>query len=283
MLSNIPTTNAGLLRRLSSIILILFISGFLARAQQPPSGAKSAFTAKLMNIEAASNEIFRYTTTLHNGSASAKVYELKPDLPAGWMIAFKVDGTQVTSINMDAGKSQDISVEINAAPNAPAKKYVIPIRAVAKPDSLSLNLEAVVKGTYGIFLSTPTGRLSDEVTSGSQKQLPLVVKNTGTLTLNNAQITAQLPAGWEATYEPSAIKQLGPGQTADITATLKVPDKTLAGDYSGTFTATSGSTNTQIAYRLTVKTSLLSGWIGILLIFLAIGIVYYLIRKYGRR
>ena len=92
-----------------------------------------------------------------------------------------------------------------------------------------------------------------------------------------------MPAGWEATYEPAAIKQLAPGQTADITATLKVPDKTLAGDYSGTFTATSGSTSAQIAYRLTVKTSLLSGWIGILLIFLAIGIVYYLIRKYGRR
>src|ERR1700749_4076204 len=114
MLRNIPTTNAGLLRRLSSIILILLISAFLVRAQQPPSGAKSAFTAKLMNIEAASNEIFRYTTTLHNGSASAKVYELKPDLPAGWMIAFKIDGTQVTSLNLDAGKSQDITVEINA-------------------------------------------------------------------------------------------------------------------------------------------------------------------------
>ena len=89
----IPTTNAGLLRRLTSVILILFICGFLARAQQPPSGAKSAFTAKLMNIEAASNEIFRYTTTLHNGSASAKVYELKPDLPAGWMIARLIAGT----------------------------------------------------------------------------------------------------------------------------------------------------------------------------------------------
>ncbi|WP_139113026.1 NEW3 domain-containing protein [Mucilaginibacter sp. PPCGB 2223] len=257
----------------------------MARAQQSASVApgKSGFSAKLMNIEAATNETFRYTTTLHNGSPSAHVYELKTDLPAGWMIAFKVDGSQLTSINMDAGKSQDIAVEINAAPNASPKKYMIPIKAASNADTLSLKLEAVVKGSYGITLSTPTGKLSDEVTSGSQKQFQLAVKNSGTLPLNDLQLSGQLPTGWEATYDPASVKQLAPGQTVNITATLKVPDKTLAGDYAATFTATSSSTNAQIAYRLTVKTSLLSGWIGILVIFLAIGIVYYLIRKYGRR
>jgi len=285
MLLKFSTPAPGISSRFIRLFLIFFTSGFIARAQQPPSGApgKSGFSAKLMNIEAASNETFRYTTTLHNGSANAHIYELKPDLPIGWLIAFKVDGNQVTSINMDVGKSQDIAVEINAAPNASPKKYVIPIKAVSNADTLSLNLEAVVKGTYGISLSTPTGRLSDEVTSGSQKQLQLVVTNSGTLPLNNLQLSGQLPTGWEATYEPSTIKQLAPGQTTNVTATLKVPDKTLTGDYAATFTATAGSANAQIAYRLTVKTSLLSGWMGILVIFLAIGIVYYLIRKYGRR
>jgi uncharacterized membrane protein len=280
---SIPLFSAS--RQFALLFLSFFLSGFALQAQQPvtwPAG-KSGFTAKLMNIEAASNETFRYNTTLHNGAGSARIYELKADLPVGWMIAYKVDGSQVTSINMDAGKTQDIAIEINATATAAPKKYTIPIKAISNSDTLSLNLEAVVKGSYSITLTTPTGRLSDEVTSGSHQELQLVIKNTGTLPLNDLQVTAQLPSGWESSFEPASIKQLEAGKTIDVKATIKVPDKTIAGDYAANFTATNSNTNSQIAFRLVVKTSLLSGWIGILVILLAIGIVYYLIRKYGRR
>jgi uncharacterized membrane protein len=271
----------------SFAFLLLFLTSAIAsQAQQQPvtwPAGKSGFIAKLINIEAATSETFRYSTTLHNGSASARIYEFKTDLPFGWTIAYKVDGSQVTSINMDAGKTQDIAIEINATASASPKKYKVPIKAVSGSDTLSLNLEAVVKGSYSLALSTPTGRLSDEVTSGSQKELQLTVKNTGTLPLNDLQVTAQLPTGWESTFEPANIKQLEAGKTIDVKATVKVPDKTIAGDYAANFTATNSNTNSQVAFRLAVKTSLLSGWIGVLVILLAVGIVYYLIRKYGRR
>jgi len=286
MLSQFTIPCFSVSRKFTFLFLLFFASGLASQAQQQPAiwpAGKSGFTAKLMNIEAASNETFRYSTTLHNGSSGARIYELKTDIPFGWTIAYKVDGNQVTSINMDAGKTQDIAIEVNAATNAAPKKYIIPIKAVSGADTLSLKLEAVVKGSYSLTLSTPTGRLSDEVTSGSQKELQLVVKNTGTLPLNDLQVTAQLPSGWESTFEPASIKQLEAGKSIDIKATLKVPDKTIAGDYAATFTATNSNTNASIAFRLMVKTSLLSGWIGVLVILLAVGIVYYLIRKYGRR
>ncbi|WP_183566001.1 NEW3 domain-containing protein [Mucilaginibacter sp. SP1R1] len=285
MLPQITITRFSAARSFAFLLLFL-TSAFVSQAQQQPvtwPAGKSGFIAKLINIEAATSETFRYSTTLHNGSASARIYELKTDLPFGWTIAYKVDGSQVTSINMDAGKTQDIAIEINATATASPKKYKIPIKAVSGSDTLSLNLEAVVKGSYSLALSTPTGRLSDEVTSGSQKELQLTVKNTGTLPLNDLQVTAQLPTGWESTFEPANIKQLEAGKTIDVKATVKVPDKTIAGDYAANFTATNSNTNSQVAFRLAVKTSLLSGWIGVLVILLAVGIVYYLIRKYGRR
>jgi uncharacterized membrane protein len=285
MLSKSSITRLNVSRRFTFLFLCFFASGFGLQAQQPAVGATagSGFTAKLMNIEAASNETFRYTTTLHNNSGSARIYELKADLPDGWMIAYKVDGSQVTSINMDAGKTQDISIEINATAGAAPKKYSIPVKAISSAETLPLNLEAVVKGSYSMTLTTPTGRLSDEVTSGSQKELQLVIKNTGSLPLNDLQVSSQLPTGWESSFEPASIKQLEPGKTIDVKATIKVPDKTIAGDYAANFTATNSNTNAQVAFRLMVKTSLLSGWIGVVVILLAIGIVYYLIRKYGRR
>lgn len=285
MLSQFTTTRFSATRLMLFFFVFWLTNGLIANAQQQANKAtgKSDFTAKLVNIEAATNEIFRYSTTLHNGSNSAKVYELKADLPVGWLITYKVDGMQVTSINLDGGASRDIAIEINTDAAASAKKYRIPVKAIAPADSLTLNLEAVVKGSYNILLTTPTGRLSDEVTSGSQTQLELTVKNTGTLPLTDLQITAQLPPGWESAFDPANIKQLDAGKTAKVTATVKVPDKTIAGDYSASFTAMNSHANGPIAYRLTVKTSLLSGWIGVLVILLAVGIVYYLIRKYGRR
>ncbi|WP_448702849.1 NEW3 domain-containing protein [Mucilaginibacter sp. AW1-3] len=280
MLSTITITRPSALRNFTCLLLLL-TSAFALQAQQ--LAVKSSFTAKLMNIQAATNETFRYSTTLHNGSASSHIYELKAEIPFGWTIAYKVDGSQVTSINMDAGKTQDISVEINAAVTATPRKYLIPVKAVSGIDTLLLNLEAVVKGSYSMVLTTPTGRLSDDVTSGSQKELQLTVRNTGTLLLNDLQVTAQLPSGWESSFEPASVKQLEAGKSVEVKATVKVPDKTIAGDYGATFTATNSSANSQIAFRLLVKTSLLSGWVGVLVILLAVGIVYYLIRKYGRR
>lgn len=285
MLSKFLPIRFSVSRKFTFLFLLFFLYGMAMQAQQPATtvNGSSGFTARLMNIEAATNETFRYNTTLHNGTGAAHVYELKADVPAGWMIAYKVDGIQVASVNLDAGKTQDIAIEINTTANAAPKKYAIPVKAISSADTLSLHLEAVVKGSYSLTMSTPSGRLSDEVTSGSHQDLVLTVKNTGTLPLNDVQIASQLPANWEASFQPSTIKQLQPGKTVDVTASVKVPDKTIAGDYAATFTATNTNTNAQVAFRLVVKTSLLSGWIGVLVILMAIGVVYYLIRKYGRR
>lgn len=265
--------------------LFLFACPLALCAQSPAVNidGKSGFTAKLMNIEAATNEIFRYNASLHNGFAKPVVFEFKTNLPIGWMISYKVDGSQVTSLNMDPGSTRDVSIEVNATASTVPGKYKLPVKAITTADTLSLNLEAVVKGSYGITLTTPTGKLSEELTSGSHKEIHLEVKNTGTLPLNDIELSSQLPTNWEATFEPSKVKQLEPGKSIAITAKLKVPDKTIAGDYAATFTATNSNGNSQAAFRMVVTTSLLSGWIGILVILAAISLVYYLIRKYGRR
>lgn len=244
---------------------------------------KSSFKANLMNIEAATNETFRYNTTLQNASSTTNIYELKADLPTGWSVTYRVDGSQVTSLSIDPEKTREIAVEINSTPTADPNKYEIPIRAISKSDTTLLQLEAVVKGSYGLSLSTPSGRLSEELTSGSNKQIQLALKNTGTLALNDISLSSQLPNNWQATFEPSQVKNLAPGKELNITVNLTVPDKTIVGDYAATFTASNSNSNTSAAFRFIVKTSLLSGWIGIVVILVALASVYYLIRKYGRR
>ncbi|MFT4153715.1 NEW3 domain-containing protein [Parafilimonas sp.] len=266
-----------------SVCLFRALPAAAQTAAAAGANAPSAFTSNLINVEAAVNETFRYNASLHNGSSQQLIYDLHTQAPAGWNIVFRASGSQVSSISVDAGKTQNISIEINAAENTSPAKYNIPVMAISAKDTLRLNLQAVVKGSYGIQLSTPTGLLSGDITEGSQKQIQLVVKNTGSLPLSNVELSAQTPSKWEATFEPAKIQQLDAGKTADVTATLKVPDKTITGDYVTSFTARNTNGHSDAAFRMTVKTSIISGWIGILVILLAIYLVYRLIRKYGRR
>ncbi|MGJ7031152.1 COG1470 family protein [Niabella hirudinis] len=267
-------------RYLLFLAAIVFYPGF---SYSQPGGPGSTFTARLMNLEAAVNETFRYNTSLHNAARQPKIFELRSDAPIGWSVAFKVEGSQVASFRLDSNKTQEISIEVNPSPVAHPGKYSIPLKAISGTDTAALTIEAVVKGSYAVELSTPTGRLSDEVTEGSSTALHLVVRNTGTIALDNLELSGQAPAQWDASFEPSKINRLDPGKTVDVTATLKVPGKTIAGDYVTNFSVKNPNANASAAFRMTVKTSLLSGWVGLLVILLAVGIIYYLIRKYGRR
>jgi uncharacterized membrane protein len=266
-----------------SFVLLVTVFTFSSRAQPGGNKKGSAFTAHLINIESAVKDPFRYNASLYNGSGHAQVYRLQVQPPEGWITLFRTGGSQVTAVRLDSGKTQEITLEVMASPVAKPGKYNIPVSAVGDGDSLRIELEAVVKGNYSLELTTPTGRLSDNITEGQSKQLRLVLKNTGSLPLNGLELSAKSPAQWSAMFEPSKIERLDPGQTIEASATLSVPDKTIAGDYVTTFTARNSYTTANAVFRMTVKTSLLSGWIGILIILLAVGMVYYLIRKYGRR
>jgi uncharacterized membrane protein len=68
-----------------------------------------------------------------------------------------------------------------------------------------------------------------------------------------------------------------------VTATIKADKNAIAGDYVVSMTAKTAEKSSDATLRMTVKTSVLWGWIGILIIIAVIGGVYYLFRKYGRR
>lgn len=243
----------------------------------------SSLTARLINLEATATETFRFTASLHNGSPRPVIYAFDAGVPAGWNRIFRVDGMQLTSFRIDSGRTQDISIELTPGPGVKPGKYQVPFTATAEGQTLSLQLEAVVKGNYAMELTTPTGRLSDEITEGSSRTITLSVKNKGSLPLDGVELSAQSPTRWEALFEPAKIDRLEAGKTVDVVVTLKVPDKTIAGDYLTTFNARNNNANAQAAFRMTVTTSWLAGWLGVLILLAAAGVVYSLIRKYGRR
>ena len=244
---------------------------------------QTEFTTDQPNMQGNSKSTFTFNATLKNQTADQQLYALMANAPRGWSVVFKPNYKQATSAQVEANSSQNVSIEIVPPANVEAGNYKIPVRAATGTTSADLELEVVVTGSYEMELSTPRGLLSTEITAGDVKRIELVVRNTGSSLLKDIQLSANKPVDWEVSFEPSKIDMLKAGETANVVATMKASKKALSGDYVATMTAKTPEVNTDAQFRIAVKTPMIWGWVGVLIIIVAIGAVCYLFRKYGRR
>jgi uncharacterized membrane protein len=244
---------------------------------------KTELITEQSNLEGYANSSYRFETTIRNRTAEVQHYALTANAPQGWDVTFEVDGKNVTSVDVEANSTKDITINVQPAEQVEAGSYTIPIKASTNSTSAETNLEVVIKGTFNVELSTPNGLLSTEVTAGDEKKVTLTVTNTGTSELKNIELSANTPVDWEVTFDPKTIETLAPGDSTEVTATIKANDEAIAGDYVVSMSARSPEAVSDAEFRVAVKTSLLWGWIGVLIILAVLGGVYYLFRKYGRR
>jgi uncharacterized membrane protein len=132
-------------------------------------------------------------------------------------------------------------------------------------------------------LTTPAGLLSANITAGDEKQIELVINNTGSSILSGIDLTSSAPNKWTVSFDPPKVERLDPGKSVQVFANIKANKKAIAGDYVTNIEAKTSETSSNAAFRISVRTPLLLGWIGVLVIAGSLGIVFYLFRKYGRR
>ena len=113
--------------------------------------------------------------------------------------------------------------------------------------------------------------------------LELLVRNIGTAELTDISLNSTTPVDWEVVFDPKKINKLEADNSSIVKATVKVPRKAITGDYATRIDARTPEVSSTLSFRIAVKTPVLFGWIGIAIIIVAIGSVYYLFRKYGRR
>jgi uncharacterized membrane protein len=244
---------------------------------------KTEFTTEQPNMEGHADASFTFNAELKNYTADKQLYSLKSGLRRGWDVTFKVNYKQVTSVNLEPNSTKDITIEVDPPDRIQAGTYKIPIKAVTNTSSAKLNLEVVITGSYDMELTTSSGRLNTDIIAGDDKKVKILVKNTGSAALENIKLDYSAPTNWEVTFKPEKVDDLNPGKSASVIATLAASKKAIAGDYITSITAQTPEAGAKTKLRITVKTPMLWGWIGVLIILIALGGVFYLFRKYGRR
>ena len=244
---------------------------------------KTEFTTEQANMQGHSKSNFTFNTEITNRTGSKQLYALQSRAPRGWKVIFKPNYKQATSVEIEANESKNVSVEVTPPYMIKAGNYKIPVKAVAGLSSADLELEVVVSGTYEMELSTPSGLLSSKLTAGEEQKIELLVRNTGSAELKDVKLSASKPTSWEVEFDPETIETIAPGKNASVKAIITAGKKAIAGDYVVNLKARTPEVNADQSFRLLVKTPMIWGWVGVVIILSALGSIVFLFRKYGRR
>jgi uncharacterized membrane protein len=255
-------------------------------AEVSPLGLTLSTTSP--SIEGPAGKSFQFSVDLVNDTGEERDIDLSYIAPAQWTVTFSpgYESTLVRAVHMKAGERKTLRITVTPASDADAGEYLITVLATSGPYSQSLDLKAIITGTYTMELSTSDGLLNLNAPQGEVTTLTMVVKNTGSGTLEKIGFRSITPSGWEVTFEPDQIAAVPPGSSAQVVVSIKPASDAIPGDYSLRITAyTSGSNSVSqtLELRVTVLGSIAWGLVGLAIIIVVVLGLVFIFWRLGRR
>jgi uncharacterized membrane protein len=236
------------------------------------------------SLRGAAGTTFTFDLDLANNTPEEIAFQLDAAGPDGWTVEARPSvEQQAATATVAGGETTGVQVEVDPPDDVEAGTYPVQVRATGGGQEASTELQVEITGNYAMTFTTPDERLNVDVTSGGSTRLPMVVRNDGTAPLQGVTLSADPPAEWEVTFEPEAVDQVPPGETAQVTAVITPSGEAVAGDYVVGMQAQAEQANSSADLRVTVRTSRLWGVVGIGLIGAAAAGLAWVFRRYGRR
>jgi uncharacterized membrane protein len=244
-----------------------------------------SLTADFPSLTGAPTDTFSYTLTLTNNTPAQQTFNFAPKGPEGWTVtASPAAQSRANTVSVDGGGTSDIDVTATPPSTVKAGSYPIEIDVTgANAASGKIQLGAVVTGTATLDAATDDGRLNLSGAANHTIHKTIVVSNTGTGDLTDVTFSASPPSGWQVTFNPTKIDQIAAGQNSNVTAEFTPAKDAIAGDYDATVTVNAGSNTKSLDFRYTVKTARSWGLIGLIIIVAAVGVLFGVVRRLGRR
>ena len=248
------------------------------------AGGEVVLTPEFPGLRGPSDATFTFSVEVDNQTAEEVQLELEATGPRGWRVdARPAAENQASTLAVDAGSRQRVTVEANPPITVEAGEYEVTLRVTGAGIEQELPLGVQITGDVALEISTPDQRLNSSVTAGEPSVIPIVVFNSGTAPLNGIDLRATTPRDWEATFQPEAITSLAAGESTTVEATVTPSADALAGDYRVTFRASVDQAQDSVEIRTTVEPSTLWGLIGVGVIALTLGGLAGVFRRFGRR
>ena len=271
---NVTATSTG-----STVVLPIDIKSEVG------AGGELTLQTDTVALQGPASDNFNFTLTLKNDKEEDVTFSATATGPADWDVSAKATAqSQAVTAVVKAGAVAQVTVAANPPEDVQAGKFPIQLTVNAGDTTLTKDLEVDITGSYKMSLTTPTGVLSTRGSAGGTTDQQFTITNTGSAPLTKVVMTSTPPTGWKVTFEPESIDTLAPNDPKVVTAHITPTSDAIAGDYTINFRTTATETaNDSAEIRFTVEASLLGAIVGIALIAAAVGGLFWVFRRYGRR
>ncbi|TET50750.1 MAG: hypothetical protein E3J58_03095 [Actinomycetota bacterium] len=234
-------------------------------------------------------EAFDFQVSVVFDGEGKKYFEIIEEFPPGWSMDIN-PGTKAIDIallELKPGAAETLKIKCRPIVDQEPGEYLfkITLKSTVEGDELegSVEFTGIVKPDGKINLSTLDERLNAEVRPGRDNLFILVLENTGTAPVEDITLNSSgEPEGWQVELGDN-IDILDVGQKLEIEVNIIPPDRTIAGDYTIRFNASSEDGNDNIDLRIMVETPLIWKIVGIGLIAFVIAGIAIIFERLGRR
>lgn len=248
--------------------------------------AQGAFdlAVEFPELRGSASDTFRYDATLRNNTARQARFALTASGPEGWKVQARPSTQQqAATVTVDPNAEATIQVEADPPDEVQGGAYPVVLRATGEGANLEQRLTVQVEGSPSLTVQTADERLDVSGAAGDTASVQLVVRNTGSAPLQDVQLSASPPTGWEVAFEPATIPEVAPGEEARATARITPAGSAVTGDYSVRVNAKAENVDQGIDLRFAVRTSRWWGLVGGLIVSGAVGGLLWTFRRFGRR
>ena len=247
--------------------------------------AKLEVQASLPALRGGPRASFDYQLTIRNDSGEDQLVNVAAQAPRGFetSITESYGSQQLSSVPVKAGASKDVKLTVRPPAQAAPERYPLTFTASAGDASASAELSLEITGQPQLRISGRDGLMSLSAEAGRAGSTPVTVSNDGSAPATAVALTASVPSGWTAEFEPRTLERIAPGESAEAQLKLTPSARSLAGDYMATLRAQAGDESASGDFRVTVKTSTLWGIAGAVIIAIAVLVLVGAIARYGRR
>jgi uncharacterized membrane protein len=247
-------------------------------------------STKYPTMEAAAGNTMKYEIEVKNDTDEDKVMDFSVELPQGWRASISPrwrEEEKISAIKINKAGTETILLAVTPPFTAEKAEYDLKLIARAGELEKSLDLKAIVTGTYTLNVGTETGNLKLDTVSGEEKEFTFYIWNEGSAPIDNIAFYSSAPQGWEVKFNPDRIAELPSlvetQQPEKITMTIKVPHNTVPGDYMVTVNVSGTQDQKKVEFRTTVQVPTKWGWIGVLIIVVVLAILLGIFLKLRRR
>ena len=241
-------------------------------------------TSDITSQKGASDQTFTFNLNLLNQKDQDLSYSATAGTtPPGWTVTTTLTGSsQATSATIKAGGTAGVNVTVKAADATEAGTYPVQVVTTVGSEQFTTDLSVEITGSYKLAFAADQV-LSARGPAGGVTEQTFSITNTGTAPVTDLRMSATPPSNWTVKFDPVSTDSLAPNQSVIVKAQITPSGDAIAGDYSIDFKATAKEANVPATVRFTVETSILGAIIGAAVIVLAVGGLYWVFRRYGRR